>query len=77
MEERVKFLEEGFHSSKFSLKVTHVAATTLQLLVQEKDEMRLDMEDTKILYKFLADDWARVLLARKGKNKDENKCGGL
>ena len=32
MEKRVKFLEDGFYSSKFSLKVTHATATTLQLL---------------------------------------------
>ena len=57
MEKRLKILEDGFYSfSKFSLKVTHVAATTLQLLAQEKDGEGLDMEDTKILYKFLAED---------------------
>ena len=32
MQKRVKFLEDGFYSSKFSLKVTHVAVTTLVLL---------------------------------------------
>ena len=33
IEKRVKFLEDGFYSfSKFSLKVTHAAPTTLQLL---------------------------------------------
>ena len=71
MEKRIKFLEEGFYSSKFSWKVTHIFATTLQLLAQEKDEVGLDMEDTKFLYKFLAKDWTKVFLARKGKQKDE------
>ena len=67
----VKFLEGGFYSSKFSLKVNHVATTTFQLLAQEKDETGLDMEDSKLLYKFVADNCARVLLARKGNEKDE------
>ena len=57
MEKWIKFLEEGFYSfSKFTLKVTHAAMTTLQLLAQEKEEAGLDMEDTKFLYKFLAKD---------------------
>ena len=72
LEKRVKALEEGFSTfSKFGLKVTHVAATTLQLLTQEKEEASLDMEDHKLLFKFLADDWAQILLNAKGKGKKE------
>ena len=72
MEKKIKFLEEGFYSfSKFSLKVTHATATTLQLLAQEKEEVGLDIQDTKFLYKFLAKDQDSVLLARKGNQKDE------
>ena len=56
IEKNVKFLEDGFYSCKFALKVTHASVTTLQLLAQEKDEAGLDMEDKKLLYKFLADD---------------------
>jgi len=41
------------------------------LMAWEKDGIRMDMEDNKILYKFLADDWAQVLLVGKGKDKDE------
>ena len=59
--------------SKFALKVTHAATTTLQMLAMDKDEVGLDMEDTKFLYKFLVEDWARVLLAGKGKEKEEKK----
>ena len=67
---RVKILEEGFYSSKFSLKITHVAATTLQLLAQEKDDTWMNMEENKLLYKFLVEDWAHVLIAGKGKEKE-------
>ena len=31
----------------------------------------MDIEDHKPLYKFLAEDWARVLLVGKGKENDE------
>jgi cell division protein ZapA (FtsZ GTPase activity inhibitor) len=73
LDKRVKTLEEGFFTfSKFSLKVTHAIATTLQLLAQEKEETRMDMEDHKFLFKFLADDWALVMLAAKGKERTEN-----
>ena len=59
LEKRVKILEKGFFSfSKFSLKVTHATATTLQLLAREKEDVGMDMEDHKLLFKFLADDWA-------------------
>ena len=72
LEKRVKALEEGFFTfSKFGLKVTHVVATTLQLLAQEKEEAGLDMEDHKLLFKFLADDWAQILLNARGKGKRE------
>ena len=74
LESRIKFLEYQFYSfSKFSLKFMHVAATTLQLLAQDKEEVGLDMEDTRFLYKFLAEDWARVLLAGKGKGKEKEE----
>ena len=73
LEKRIKALEEGFLTfSKFGLKVTHAAATTLQLLAQEKEEEGLDMEDHKLLFKFLADDWAQILLHARGKGKKEN-----
>ena len=73
LEKRVKDLEEGFLTfSKFGLKVTHAAATTLQLLAQEKEEKGLDMEDHKLLFKFLTDDWAQILLHARGKGKKEN-----
>ena len=72
LDKRVKILEEGFFTfSKFSLKVTHAAATTLQLLAQEKEDARMDMEDHKLLFKFLVDDWAQILLVAKGKEKTE------
>ena len=73
LDKRVKILEEGFFSfSKFSLKVTHATTTTLQLLAQEKEDVGMDMEDHKLLFKFLADDWAWILLDAKGKEKKEN-----
>lgn len=57
LERRVKALDEGFFTfSKFILKVTHAAATTLQLLAHEKEDAGMDMEDHKLLFKFLADD---------------------
>ena len=72
LEKRVKALEEGFFTfSKFGLKVTHATATTLQLLAQEKEEASLDMEDHKLLFKFLADEWAQILLNAKGKGKKD------
>ena len=74
LERRVKSLEEGFFTfSKFGLKVTHAIATTLQLLAQEKEDVGLDMEDHKLLFKFLADDWAQIPLHEKGKGKMKNK----
>lgn len=75
LEKRVETQEEVFYTfSKLSLKVTHVVATTLQFIAQEKEKEKegLDMEDTKILYKFLAGGWAKVLLDGKGKKKMEN-----
>ena len=69
---QIKALEEGFFTfSKFGLKVTHVVATTLQLLAQEKEDMGMDMEDHKLLFMFLANDWDRILLDAKGKGKKE------
>ena len=73
LERRVKALEEGFFTfSKFGLTVTHVAATTLQLLAHEKEDASMDMEDHKLLFKFLADDWAQIPLHANGKGKNEN-----
>ena len=73
LEKMVKALEEGFFTfSKFGLKVTHATTTTLQLLAKEKEDEGLDMEDHKLLFKFLADDWAQILLHAKGKRKKEN-----
>ena len=54
----------------------HVVATTMQFMAQEKEEEWLGMEDTKILYKFLVEDWDRVLLVGQGKQKMDNLCGG-
>ena len=73
LERRVKALEEGFITfSKFGLKVTHAAATTFQLLAQEKEDEGLDMEDHKWLFNFVADNWAQIRLHAKGKGKKEN-----
>ena len=77
LESRIKFLEDQFYSfSKFALKFMHISAITPQLLAQDKDEAGLDMEDTRFLYKFLAEDQARVLLVGKGKEKEEKKEEG-
>jgi hypothetical protein len=70
LDKRVQCLEDNFYtSSRFSLKVTHAVATTLQLMAQEKAAERLDMEDSKILFKFLLEDWVKVLRDGKGKTK--------
>ena len=71
LDQRIKLLEEGYYSSKFSLKVTHATTTTLQLLAYKKDEIGMDMEDNKLLFKFLVEDWDWVLLDGKGKERDE------
>ena len=53
--------------TKFAVKVTHVTATTLNLL---KDiEGDLPKEDSKILFDFLVEDWENILLARKEAKK--------
>ena len=71
MKDRCNALEEGFTLfSKFTLKVTHVVATTLELLAHESEEEGLRKEDSKLLYNFLAKDWAKVLLAEKGNKQD-------
>lgn len=60
LKNRCNAVEEGFSLfSKFTLKVTHAAATTLQLLVDASEEDNLGKEDSKLLYGFLAEDWAR------------------
>lgn len=70
LKDRCFTLEEGFTLfSKFTLKVTHTAATTLQLLAHELEEEGLQKEDSKLLYNFLTEDWAKVLLIGKGKKK--------
>ena len=45
------------------------------MLAMDKEEAGLDKEDTKFLCKFIAEDWARVLLVGKGKEKEEKKDG--
>ena len=55
LDKRVKALEEGF----------------LTFSAQEKEEEGLDMEDHKLLFKFLVDDWAQILLHARGKGKKE------
>lgn len=54
--------------SKFTIKVTHVVATTLHLLNDNQEE-DLTHEDSGMLFNFLAEDWANILL----KEKDEKK----
>ena len=46
--------------------------STPQLLAQEKKEEGLSNEDLKLLYNFLVEDWAKVLLPRKRKKKVAN-----
>lgn len=71
LKDKCNAVEEGFSLfSKFTLKVTHVVATTLQLLANASEEDNLGKEDSNILYSFLVEDWAKVLLAGKGKKKD-------
>ena len=62
LEERVRLLE------KFTIKVTYMAATTLYLL-KDNQEGDLTHEDSRLLFNFLAEDWANFLL----KGKDEKK----
>lgn len=62
LEERVRIL------AKFTIKVTHVAATTLHLLKDNQDG-DLTNEDARMLFDFLVDNWANILL----KGKDEKK----
>lgn len=74
MKDKCIALEEGFTLfSKFTLKMTHVVATTLRLLDHELEEEGMGKEDSKLLYKFLAEDQAKVLLVGKGKKKDASQ----
>lgn len=69
--DRCMAVEEGFNLfSKFTLKVTDAAATTLQLLANNSEEENLGKEHTKLLYSFLVDYWAKVLMAGNGKKKE-------
>ena len=53
--------------TKFMVKVTHATTTTLILL---KDiEGDLPKEDYKMLFDFLVEDWANILLGRKEAKK--------
>lgn len=71
-----KYLRERIHASKervrllskFTIKVTHVVATTLHLLKDNQEE-DLTHEDSRMLFNFLVEDWANILL----KEKDEKK----
>ena len=53
--------------TKFTIKVTHAAATTLNLLKETEGD--LPKEDSKMLFDFLAKDWANILLGRKEAKK--------
>ena len=67
-------VEKGFNLfSMFIIKVTHVVATSIQLLANNLEEENLGKEDRKLLYNFLTNDWDKVLMARKGKKKEASK----
>lgn len=69
--DRCMAMEEGFNLfSKFTLKVMHMMATTLQLLANKLEEENLGKEDTKLHYNFLTEDWVKVLVDGKGKKKE-------
>ena len=53
--------------TKFNVKVTHVAVTTLHLLKDMEGD--LPKEDSKMLFDFLAEDWENILLGRKEAKK--------
>ena len=53
--------------TKFTVKVTHAATTTLCLLKDVDGD--LSKEDSKIIFDFLAEYWTNVLLGRKEAKK--------
>ena len=68
MWERIHALEERMCLlTKFTVKVIHVAATTLHLLKDQEGDLL--KEDSKMLFDFLAEDWDNILLGRKDAKK--------
>ena len=62
--QRIHVLEERMHLlTKFIVKVTRVAATTLHLLKDMEGDF--PKEDSKMLFDFLVEDWENILLGRK------------
>ena len=61
LEERMRLL------TKFTVKVTHVTTTILNLLKDTKGELL--KEDPKMLFAFLVEDWENILLGRKKDKK--------
>ena len=67
--ERMYSLEERMILlAKFKIKVTYVVSTTLHLL-KDNQEGDLTNEDSRMLFDFLAEDWANILLKRKDEKK--------
>lgn len=56
-----------FLLTKFTITVTHATATTLNLLKDMEGD--LPKEDTRMLFDFLAENWANILLGRKEAKK--------
>lgn len=70
LKDQFEVLDERFTTlSKLFLKVTHMTTVTLQLLHQKNREINLGAEDSAKLHGFLVDDWAKVLLVKKGREK--------
>ena len=66
--ERIYDLEERMCLlAKFTIKVMHVAATMLHLLKDQEGD--LTNKDSRMLFDFLAEDWANILLGRKEAKK--------
>ena len=66
--ERIQALEKIMCLlTKFTIKVTHVAATTLCLLKDAEED--LSKEDSKMLFDFLVEDKVNILLGRKEAKK--------
>ena len=66
--ETIHVLEERMHLlTKFTVKVTHAAATTLNLLKDSEGDLL--KEDSKMLFDFLVKDLENILLGRKEAKK--------
>lgn len=53
--------------TKVIVKVTHVVATTLHLLKDQEGD--LTKEDSRMLFDFLVEDWAKILLGGEDAKK--------